>query len=113
MAAADETDDDREAASMFRPRVSLKNLMIGLAFLACALALFGVNRLAESRERDLRMRLAESRSREFALKGMSSLLTDRGIDVLRQASDVELLPSSCCKFFGHRTVARATASPGA
>ena len=76
---------------MFRPRVSLKNLTIGLAFLACALALFGVNRLAESRERDLRMRLAESRSREVALERMSSILSDRGIDVLRQASDAELL----------------------
>ncbi|WP_165070470.1 hypothetical protein [Paludisphaera rhizosphaerae] len=65
--------------------------MIGLAFIACALTLLGVNRLAESRERDLRMQVAESRSRKLALEGMTSLLSDRGIDILMQAPDAELL----------------------
>lgn len=76
---------------MLRPRIRLKSLLLAMTFLACALTLVAANRLAESRERDLRMRLAVSRARGSALEGMSSLLSDRGIDILRHSTDAELL----------------------
>ncbi|WP_165070467.1 hypothetical protein [Paludisphaera rhizosphaerae] len=65
--------------------------MIAMVFIAFSLALFNQVRSAAFREAALEQQLRESRSGAFTLEVMHLLLSDRGIEILKQASDVEVL----------------------
>lgn len=56
-----------------------------------ALALVARHTTAERRERVLKARLAQSLGSQFAQEGMNRILSDLGIDILKQSSGVELL----------------------
>ena len=56
-----------------------------------ALALVARHTTAERRERVMKARLAQSLRSQFAQEGMNRILTDLGIDILKQSSGVELL----------------------
>jgi hypothetical protein len=76
---------------MLLPRLRLTTILIWVAFIGLILALVAQNRLAERRERALKMQLAASLSNQFAQAEMSRILSDLGIDILKQTSGVELL----------------------
>lgn len=56
-----------------------------------ALALVARHTTAERRERVMKVRLAQSLRSQFAQEGMNRLLSDLGIDLLKESSGVELL----------------------
>jgi hypothetical protein len=65
--------------------------MTWLALIGLTLALVAQYRMAERRDRALKLRLATSLSNQFAQEGMNRILSDLGIDILKQSSSVELL----------------------
>jgi hypothetical protein len=73
----------------FRLRIS--TLLTGTAVLALVFGLIAQNLAADRRERALKMRLQQSIRNHKAQERINHLLSDRGIDILKQASGVELL----------------------
>lgn len=76
---------------MLRPRFRLPTLLIGMVFVGLVLALVAQKRVGEFRARGLNLQMRDLSTKKYALEGMSSFLTDRGIDILKQSSDAELL----------------------
>src|SRR5262249_33263516 len=76
---------------LLRPRLRLTTILIWMVFIGLILALVAQTRMAERRERALKLQLAASLSNQFAQEGMSRILCDLGIDILKQSSGVELL----------------------
>ena len=76
---------------MLRPRLRLTAVLTAMVFIGLVLALVVQMRMAERRERTLKGRLAASLPYQFALEGMSRLLGDVAIDILKQPSGVESL----------------------
>lgn len=79
------------AMRMFRFRLRLTTLLVGMVFIGLILALLAQKRTYELRVRALDTQLGDHISKESALKGMSGILSDRGIDILKQSTDAELL----------------------
>jgi hypothetical protein len=61
--------------TMLRPRMRLTTILISVAFIGLVLALVARIRMAERRERALKVRLATSLSNQFSQEGMSRILT--------------------------------------
>lgn len=76
---------------MSRPSPRLTSLMVWMVFIAFILALFARVTLAALRESTLWQQLGESWPKESTLKPMAYFLSDDGIDILKRATDVELL----------------------
>jgi hypothetical protein len=74
-----------------RFRLRLTAILTWSAVIALALALITQQRTAERRYQALKIRLAQSLPYQFAQEGMSHMLSDLGIDILKQSSGVELL----------------------
>ncbi len=74
-----------------RPRLRLTTITTWCVVIALAFALIAQQRTAERRERALRARLAQSLRNQYSQEGMQRILSDLGIDILKQSSSVELL----------------------